>query len=85
MALSTLKPATSPGLSAIKLYFGCLITRRYFGRAIGVWGNDLRWVADEIARIKREFKGTVDVSVVWDTGFTTFDTLDVSFIPVERG
>ena len=67
MALSTLKPATSPRLSSIRLDFTPVIDRNvpsHLRAMIEVMADDLRRAADEVTRIKREFKGVVDVNVV---------------------
>ena len=82
MALSTLRPATSTNLSAIRLKF----TRSIFlvedsaATLISYMGDDLRRIADEIIRIEGEFKGAVKLTVFRDPVFgVAFDTLDVSF------
>ena len=68
--LSTLRPATSPRLSVIKLYLTHTCrTNRSAEAVIGAAGNDLRQVADEVARIEREFKGAVGVNVDLDSLF----------------
>ena len=63
MALSTLKPATSPRLSSIRFGYVIRYTRNPDIRPIE---NDLRRAADEIARIKCEFEGAVDATMVRD-------------------
>ena len=79
IALSTLRPATSPRLSTIQLDF----TRPSpSGRFVDVFtesvGDDLRWIADEIVRIEREFMGAVNSTVLRDPWFKmVFDTLNV--------
>ena len=62
MALSTLRPATSPCLSSIKLDL-CPSTSRPVKTIITQIGNDLRRIADEIDRIEREYEGVVNVTV----------------------
>ena len=43
-------------------------------------GSDLLRAADEVARVGSEFKGTVNVTVLRDRGFTiAFDLLNVGF------
>ena len=78
-ALSTLRPATSPRLSTIRL---TLVSHSASSRSTKALlkdaGNDLRWVADEFARIEREFYGAVNLNVFWGPGFkAVFDTLNV--------
>ena len=78
-ALSTIKLATSPRLSAIKLRFphqpdasgSVEVTTRHTG-------NDLRRVADEVTRIESEFRGTLSLTVLRYPAFEVVsDTLDV--------
>ena len=77
MALSTLRPATSPRLSTIRLDFSRPSTAtRSVESAIEITGNNLRQVADEIARIEREFEGAVNLTVFRDPVFEAVsDTL----------
>ena len=79
-ALSTLKPATSPRLSTIRLDFaGPFISTLHAERFIKDLGDDLRRIADEVGRIEREFGGTVNFTVLRDSVFgAVLDTLDVS-------
>ena len=81
MALSTLRPATSPRLSTIRLDFSRPSTAtRSVESAIEITGNNLRQVADEIARIEREFEGAVNLTVFRDPVFEAVsDTLNVRF------
>ena len=81
MALSTFRPVSSPRLSSIRLGFtGSLITELPIEPLIKDTGNDLRQVADEVARIEREFEGAVDFAVVKDSEFeVVLDTLGVRF------
>ena len=54
----------------IKLYLTHTCrTNRSAEAVIGAAGNDLRQVADEVARIEREFKGAVGVNVDLDSLF----------------
>lgn len=47
---------------------------------IKVMDSDLRWVADEVARIEREFEGAVNLVVLRDAGFkVVLDKLNVRF------
>jgi len=69
-ALSTIKPATSPRLSLIKLSFvRPPFANRSIEDLIKDAGDDIRWVVDEIARIEREFGAAVDLTVDWDRSF----------------
>ena len=81
-ALSTIKPATSPRLSVIQLNFSRpIIAIRSVDALITDTSDDLRWVADEIARIKGEFEGAVDLAVHWDSSFrVVLDALNVRFL-----
>ena len=78
-ALSTLRPATSPRLSTIQLDFSHRVVQS-IQAAFEYAGSDLRWVADEVARIVREFEGAVTVTVLRDSQFEmVFDTLKARF------
>ena len=72
-ALSTLRPATSPRLLAIRLGFidppasGQLIEPPI--KLTGNVTNDVRRVADEIARIERELEETLELVVHWGPRF----------------
>ena len=80
-ALSTLRPATSPRLSAVQLNFTrSPITNQSVETAIEETGNDLRQIAAEVARIECEFKGAANFTVVRDPWFkVVLDALDVRF------
>lgn len=80
-ALSTLRPATSPRLSAVQLTFThSPQINRFVEAAIETMGNDLRRTANEVTRIQRKFGGGVNLTVVRDTGFkAVFDKLSVRF------
>jgi len=79
MALSTLRPATSPRLSVVRLNFSAT-TRQPIETVIADMGNDLQQIADEISRIEREFEGAVNLTVVPDSKFrAVFATLGVRF------
>ena len=79
MALSTLRPATSPRLSIIRLDFHSSAGRLVETMITGM-GDDLRRIAGEVARIECEFGGVVDFTVSRDSGFEALlDTLNVSF------
>ena len=79
MALSTLRPATSTHLSVIRLDF-CSSGTRSVETMITDMGNDLRRIADELARIEREFEGAVNFIMILDSKFRmVLDTLNVRF------
>ena len=80
-ALSTLKPTTSPRLSVVRLDFTCsLVINQAVETLIEYTGNDLRWIADEVSRIEREFGGVVDLEVHRDSAFEdVLDGLNVRF------
>jgi len=78
-SLSTLRPATSPRMTTILLDF---LSQSSAARSIEILlksaGSDLQQVADEFARIEREFEGAVDLTVFWNAGFwAAFDALDL--------
>ena len=79
LAFSTLKPATSPRLSAIQLNFvGPSFIIRPTEVPVEGMGDDLRRVANEISRIKEEFAGAVNFTVLRDPWFkVVLDTLHV--------
>ena len=85
MALLTLSAATSPRLSVILLDFSrSHIVRRPIETLIQETTYDLQWIASEISRIEREFKGAVTLSTHRDSAFEeVLDTLNVSFRSVE--
>jgi len=69
-ALSTLKPATSSNLSAIRLNFALhSTTNRPIGTLLNDVGSGLHLIADEFSRIEREFGGAVNLTVVLDPAF----------------
>ena len=79
MALSTLRPTTSPRLSSLRLDFGGSYSNR-FEYLIEDSGNDLQRIGSEVARIEREFEGRVNFTVARDTNFEVlFDILNVRF------
>jgi len=71
--------ATSPSLSAIQLdFFAASSIRPSIETRTKDTGDDLRWVANEVARIEREFDGAVKLTVLRDRGFkVVFDTLNI--------
>jgi len=81
MALSTLRPATSPRLSSIRLNFaGSPIINKSIETLIEDMGNDLLRIVDEVARIDHEFEGAVNLTVVPDSKFeVVLKTLNVRF------
>jgi hypothetical protein len=65
MALSTLKRATSPFLSALQLNFAASYTRTNpVEPTIEDMSSDVRQTIDEVARIQHEFEGGVKVTVL---------------------
>ena len=69
-ALSTIKPTTSQHLSIIQLSFTHTPTTKESVRSlIRDAGNDLQWVAKEVARIDARFGGAVDLTVFQDPSF----------------
>ena len=80
MALSTLRPATSPRLSIITLSLSATTSPADVETVITKIGNDLRRIADEVSRIEREFEGAVDFTVIPDAKFhAVLDSLNVRF------
>ena len=81
-ALSTLRRATSPHLSAIKLHFTQSPTFKVETlTGLEDINNDLRWAADEFARIERDFEVAVNLTVLQDLGFgVMFNALNVRFL-----
>ena len=81
LALSTLKPTTSPHLTAIRLDFArSPIAHRPVETLIQDISNDLRRVESEVARIERELGGAVNLDVRRDVGFEmVLDILNVGF------
>lgn len=79
IALSTIKPATSPRLSNIEL--NCRPTPNRSTRLLANdAGDHLRWVADEVARIELEFEGAVKLSILQHRDFlAVLDRLNVRF------
>ena len=79
MALSTLRPSTSPHLSVIKLDFS-LSGGRLVETMITDMSNDLRRISGEVTRIECEFKGAVSFTVLRNLGFgVVLDSLNVRF------
>jgi len=81
MALLTLRPATSPRLSVIRLDFAAPhIVNPPIGALVEDMGNDLRRIAEEVARIEHEFEGAVNFTLALDSKFeVVLDTLNVRF------
>lgn len=82
-ALSTIKYTTSPRLSTLRLSLTRPPTapnRSVYALIEGA-GEDLRRVAGEVARIKCEFDGAVNLTMLRDTLFVAaFDAVRVRFI-----
>jgi len=68
-ALSTLRPTTSPRLSAIRYVLIDPPTNQPAETSIRNMRIDLRRIADEVVRIRREFEGSVDLTLVPGLGF----------------
>ena len=80
MALSTLRPATSPRLSIIRLSLFATTSRADVEIVITKIANDLRRIADEVSRIEREFEGAVNFTVIADSKFyAALGSLNVRF------
>ena len=85
MALSTLKPSTSPHLSYVHLR---LTGPTHPNFTSGNWnlenmGDGVPRIAEEFSRIEREYEGAVDLRAFRGAGFERYDTLNVRFfIPV---
>ena len=80
LALSTLRPATSPHLSTVKLHFSRSPVASVGALAENTPRYDLLLVAGETARIGREFEGTVNLTVLRDPVFqAVFNALNVRF------
>jgi len=79
MALSTIKPATSPRLSTIRVdLIRSYSTIRSVECLVEETCDDLRWVANEALRIEREFDGAVNLTISRDQAFkVALDVLDV--------
>jgi len=69
MALSTLNPTTSPHLSSLQLTFIGSTYHLPSQFSIGGMGNDLQRIADQVTRIKCEFDGAVNCTVIRDPSF----------------
>lgn len=84
LALSSLGPATFPHLSAIRFAFADSPSiSRSVETLIKDAGSDLQRIADEVARIEREFRGAVNLTLFLDSAFeVVLDTLNVSFHPL---
>jgi len=79
-ALSTLRPATSPRLSSLRLDLFGPSHYQSVGTLIEWTDSDLLRIADEVGRIDREFEGAVNFTVVPDSKFkAVLDALKVSF------
>jgi len=82
MALSTLKPSTSPHLSQIHLRLTCPtdLDSIFVNWNLENMGDGLPRIAEELTRIEREYEGAVDSSVFRGAGFERYDTLNVRFL-----
>ena len=85
-ALSTIKPATSPLLSVVGLHFSFQFTAASVRPLIQDGGNHLRWAADEVTRIEREFEGAMSFTVSRNSLFdAVLDKLNVRIRPCVAG
>ena len=82
MALSTIEPATSPRLSAIRIdFFSTSSPISPVDASIEGTGGELQRVADEVSRIEREFGGAVRLTVLRDPPIeAVFTALNVGFL-----
>ena len=84
LALSTLRPATSPRLSAIRLDFtGLVIVNGSTDAWIANTYDDLARIADEVAQLEREFEGANMTLVQGPVFRAVMETVNVS--PRSRG
>ena len=81
LALSTLRPVTSPHLSALGLEFtGSSLDSNPIDTWVKSTGNDLRRISEEVARIERDFEGAVKFTVIRDSTFSAvLNGLQVSY------
>ena len=77
--LSMIKHSTSLRLPVIKLDFvRPPATKQSLAESAG---DDLQWVAEEVARIEREFEGVANLTVLRDTPFqVVLDALNVRLL-----
>ena len=69
MALSTLSPTTSPHLSSLQLTFIGSPSHIPSEYSIEGMGSHIQRIADQVTRIKREFNGAVNSTVIRDPRF----------------
>ena len=81
VALSTLKPSTSPHLSDVQFRLTGLTHPRYTSENWNLenMGDDVPQIAEELTRIEREYEGVADLRVFRGAGFERYDTLNVRF------
>jgi len=81
MALSTLKPSTSPHLSYVQLRLTGPTHPHYTSENWNLenMGDGVPRIAEELTRIEREYEGVVDLRVFRGAGFERYDTLNVRF------
>ena len=81
VALSTLKPSTSPHLSDVQLRLTGPTHPHYTSENWNLenMGDDVPRIAEESSRIEREYEGVVDLRVFRGAGFERYDTLNVRF------
>jgi len=69
MALSALRPTTSPRLSSLRLVFFGSPSNLPRGFSIQDMSNDHQRIADQVTRIEREFEGAVNPTIIRDPKF----------------
>ena len=81
VALSTLKPSTSPHLSDVQLRLTGPTHPHYTSENWNLenMGDGVPRIAEELTRIEREYEGVVDLRVFRGAGFERYDTLNVRF------
>jgi hypothetical protein len=81
-ALSTFKPATSPRLTKVHLGFDYPLDQiesqnSHDHSELEDLDRELHWIARELARIEREYEGTVNIVVMMGEEFGLFTEVDV--------
>ena len=81
VALSTLKPSTSPHLSDVQLRLTGPTHPHYTSENWNLenMGDGVPRIAEEFSRIEREYEGVVDLRAFRGAGFERYDTLNVRF------
>ena len=81
VALSTLKPSTSPHLFDVQLRLTGPTHPHYTSENWNLenMGDGVPRIAEESSRIEREYEGVVELRVFLGAGFERYDTLNVRF------